>query len=217
MEFESIIFDVDGTLWDSRALLAEAYNNQLQAEGITDLHVTAELLTPLFGRTMTALADGLFEGYVPAPERYALMDRCIIRMDRHMQAFAGPHMGYPHLRSTLEQLKKRHRLFIVSNGQKGYPQMAANKLGLADLMDGYLSFGDTGKPKGQTILQLMQQHNIQNAVYVGDTQGDLEACQEAGIPFIFTSFGFGQPEQWYAKVDCFSQLSEVLSYGNSDE
>ena len=210
MTFESIIFDVDGTLWDSRALLAEAYNVQLQQEGITGLHVTAEILKPLFGKPMNELADGLFGGVVPAPERYALMDRCIARMDKHMEDHAGPHMGYADLRTTMETLKKNHRLFIVSNGQKGYPQMAANKLGLADLMDGYLSWGDTGKSKGQTILLLMQQHNIQSAVYIGDTQGDLEACREANIPFIFTAFGFGQPEEYYAKVDTFAQLLEVL-------
>ena len=209
MQFESIIFDVDGTLWDSRALLAQAYNDQLREEGITGLYVTAELLKPLFGKTMTTLADGLFEGFVPAPERYELMDRCIVRMDDYMESYAGPHMGYPGLRATLEILKKNHRLFIVSNGQKGYPQMAANKLGLADLMDGYLSFGDTGTSKGQTLLRLMQEHHIQSAVYVGDTQGDLEACQEAQIPFIFTAFGFGQPESWYAKIDSFSELIQL--------
>lgn len=210
MTFESIIFDVDGTLWDSRALLAEAYNAQLQEEGITGLHVTAEILKPLFGKPMNELADGLFGGIVPAPERYALMDRCIARMDKHMEAHAGTHMGYPELRRTMEKLKETCRLFIVSNGQKGYPQIAAKKLELADLMDGYLSWGDTGKSKGQTILQLMQQYDIQSAVYIGDTQGDLEACREAKIPFVFTSFGFGQPEEYYAKVDRFSDLLEVL-------
>lgn len=210
MAFESIIFDVDGTLWDSRALLASAYNAQLKDEGIEGLHVTAEILKPLFGKPMDQLADGLFDGFVPAPERYRLMDRCITRMDAFMEEKAGPHMGYPDLRATMEQLKKNHRLFIVSNGQKGYPQMAANKLGLSDLMDGYLSWGDTGKSKGQTILQLMKTHGIESAVYIGDTQGDLEACREAGIPFVFTSFGFGQPESWYAKVDRFCDLLEVL-------
>ena len=210
MAFESIIFDVDGTLWDSRALLAEAYNAQLAEEGITGLHVTAQILKPLFGKPMNELADGLFGAIVPAPERYALMDRCIARMDRHMEDHAGPHMGYPQLRPTMEALKKNHRLFIVSNGQKGYPQMAANKLGLADLIDGYLSWGDTGKSKGQTILQLMKTHNIESAVYIGDTQGDLEACREAGIDFVFTAFGFGQPESYYAKADRFCDLLEVL-------
>ena len=207
MKFESIIFDVDGTLWDSRALLADAYNVQLQREGLP-ADVTAEKLKPLFGKTMTLIADGLFPE-TPAPERYRLMDRCILQMDKHLEAYASPAIGYPEIRQTMEILAKKHRLFIVSNGQKGYPQMAAKKLELADLITGYLSFGDTGLSKGQTILQLMRQPNIESAVYVGDTQGDLEACKEAGIPFIWTSFGFGTPESYYAKADSFSDLLQL--------
>lgn len=206
MKFESIIFDVDGTLWDSRALLAEAYNEQLRQEGLDHIHVTAEKLRPLFGKTMTMLADGLF-GEIPAPARYKLMDRCILRMDDHLERFAGPQIGYPDLRQTMETLAKSHRLYIVSNGQKGYPQLAAKKLGLADLIHGYLSFGDTGTSKGQTILRLMKEERIQSAVYVGDTQGDLEACQEADIPFIWAAFGFGVPESYYAKIEKFADLT----------
>ncbi len=204
MKFESIIFDVDGTLWDSRALLADAYNVQLKREGLP-ADVTAEKLRPLFGKTMTLLADGLFPE-IPVPERYALMDRCILQMDSHLAQYASPAIGYPEIRQTMEVLVKDHRLFIVSNGQKGYPQLAAQKLEIADLITGYLSFGDTGTSKGQTILQLMEQHNIESAVYVGDTQGDLEACREANIPFIWTSFGFGKPEEYWAKADTFADL-----------
>ena len=207
MNYESIIFDVDGTLWDSRALLAQAYNAQLRSEGLP-AEVTVEILSPLFGRTMTALADGVFPN-VPAPERYALMDRCILKMDAYLEKYASPAIGYPELRRVMETLKKNHRLFIVSNGHKGYPQLAAQTLGLSDLMDGYLSFGDTGKGKGQTLLQLMEMHNIQSAVYVGDTQGDLEACREAGIDFIWTAYGFGTPESYWAKVDTFAQLLDL--------
>lgn len=207
MKYESLIFDVDGTLWDSRSLLADAYNFQLEAEGMTP-YVTVDILKPLFGRTMTALADGLFP-QVEAPERYALMDRCIVRMNEYLEKYASPAIGYDDLRSTMETLARNHRLFIVSNGQKGYAQMAGNKLGLADLISGYLSWGDTLKPKGQTIAQLMKAHNIESAAYIGDTQGDLEACKEAGIDFIWSSYGFGTPETYQHKIDSLAQLSEL--------
>ena len=52
----------------------------------------------------------------------------------------------------------------------------------------------------------MAKHNIENAVYVGDTQGDYEATVEAGIPFIFCTFGFGEPAGWEAKIDAFEEL-----------
>lgn len=50
MNYESLIFDIDGTLWDSRALVAEGYNIQLKKEGLSRYRITAETLKPLFGR-----------------------------------------------------------------------------------------------------------------------------------------------------------------------
>ena len=76
MKYESLIFDIDGTLWDSRALVAEGYNIQLKAEGLDHLCVTAEDLKPLFGKVMTEIADAMLAS-IPLPERYELMDRCM--------------------------------------------------------------------------------------------------------------------------------------------
>ena len=106
----------------------------------------------------------------------------------------------------MAELAKKHRLFIVSNGQKGYPQLAARKLGVDHLIAGYLSYGDTGTHKGETIRILMRDHNITNAVYVGDTQGDYEATVDAGIDFIWADYGFGKPDTCRAVIHCFKDL-----------
>ena len=76
MNFESLIFDIDGTLWDSRALVAIGYNIQLEREGLGHLATNADVLKTLFGKTMTDIADVLFDE-IPAPERYDLMERCM--------------------------------------------------------------------------------------------------------------------------------------------
>ena len=81
-----------------------------------------------------------------------------------------------------------------------------DKLGSRHLFEGWMCFGDTGLPKGDNIRILMERHGITDAVYIGDTQGDLEASQKAGIPFIFCTFGFGNPETYDAKIDAFSDL-----------
>ena len=207
MNYESLIFDIDGTLWDSRALVAEGYNIQLEKEGLQHLFVTAETLRPLFGKVMSAIADSIFESIAP-PERYELMERCMDTENRYL--FANEcKIGYPKVKETLAELAKKHRIFIVSNSQCGYPELCIEKLGLTDYVEGHMCFGDTGTSKGQTILTLIRKHNIGSCIYIGDTQGDLEACQEAGIPFIFCGYGLGQAESYDAKIDSIEDLLKM--------
>ena len=204
MNYESIIFDIDGTLWDSRALVAEGYNIQLEREGLQHLFVNADILKPLFGKTMTDIADVLLAS-IDKAERYDLMERCMATENEYL--FQNPcQIGYPRVKETLEELSKHHRLFIVSNSQCGYPELCMEKLGLAPYIEGHLCFGDTGTSKGQTILTLMRKHNIRSAVYIGDTQGDREACLEANVPFVFCTYGLGQADSWDAAIDKIDDL-----------
>lgn len=204
MNCESLIFDIDGTLWDSRQLVAEGYNIQLEREGLQHLFVNADILKPLFGKTMTEIADVLLAS-IDVSERYDLMERCMATENEYL--FQNPcRIGYPKVKETLEELKKKYRLFIVSNSQCGYPELCIDKLGLGDLIEGHMCFGDTGTSKGQTIPTLMKKHNIRSAVYIGDTQGDREACLEAKVPFIFCTYGLGQAESWDAKINSIDDL-----------
>ena len=204
MNVESLIFDIDGTLWDSRQLVAEGYNIQLEREGLSHLAVDAEMLRPLFGKVMTEIADVILASIDPS-ERYALMERCMKTENDYL--FANEcRIGYPRVKETLAELAKRYRLFIVSNSQCGYPELCIEKLGLSEYVEGHMCFGDTGTSKGQTILTLIRKHNIGSCVYIGDTQGDLEACREAGVPFIFAAYGLGSADAWDAKIEAIDQL-----------
>ena len=205
---ESVIFDIDGTLWDSRALVAEGYNIQLRSEGYDHLCVNAEVLRPLFGKVMTEIADAIL-AEIPVPERYALMERCMATENRYLEENECK-IGYEGVKQTLEELAKTYRLFIVSNAQCGYPELCIEKLGLGEVIRGHLCFGDTGTEKGETILELMRRHDITDAVYIGDTQGDYEATQVANIPFIWAAYGFGSPEGAAGRITDIRQLPETL-------
>ena len=204
MNYESLIFDIDGTLWDSRALVAEGYNIQLKKEGLDHLCVDAEILKSQFGKVKNVIADDLFAS-IPVPERYHLIDRCMEMEQIHMHQDPC-NIGYPRVLETIRELAKKHRLFIVSNCECGYPELTMEKLGLTPYIQGHLCFGDTGTSKGQTILKLMRDHNIESCIYIGDTQGDYKATVEAGIPFIWASYGFGNPDGYTKKIDSFEEL-----------
>ena len=209
MQYESLIFDIDGTLWDSRALVAEGYNIQLAKEGLSHLAVNAEMFLSLFGKVMTEIADSIFSS-IPTPERYALMERCMDTENAYLKANEC-RIGYPGIRQTMEALAKNHRLFIVSNSQKGYPELCIEKLGLTDLIQGHLCFGDSGTSKGKTIRTLMEKYEITSCAYIGDTQADYEATLEANVPFIWASYGFGTPDGYDLKIDRFTDLLNLRS------
>lgn len=210
MDFETLIFDIDGTLWDSRALVAEGYNIQLRREGLSHLCTDAEALRPLFGKVMTEIADLLFSS-IPAPERYRLMERCMDTENRYLEENECA-IGYAGVKQTLEALAKNHRLFIASNSQRGYPELCISKLGLEDCIAGHICFGDTGLCKGETIKILMLRHGITSACYIGDTQGDADAAKIAGIPFIWATYGFGAVAKYDAKIDDIRLLPDCLNH-----
>ena len=204
---ESLIFDIDGTLWDSRALVAEGYNIQLKKEGLDHLCVDADTLKPLFGKVMTDIADAILAS-IPEDRRYGLMERCMDTENRYLYENEC-RIGYPQVKETIAELSKHYRLFIVSNSQCGYPELCMDKLGLTPYIEGHLCFGDTGTSKGKTIRTLMEKYNIQSCAYIGDTQGDYEATVEAGVPFIWAAYGFGAPEGYVAKIDSFGELRNM--------
>ena len=157
---------------------------------------------------MTEIADAILAS-VPENQRYALMERCMDTENRYL-AENECRIGYDGVKETLEELAKRYRLFIVSNAQCGYPELCMEKLGIGHLIEGHLCFGDTGTEKGQTILELMRRHHIDDAVYIGDTQGDYEATVVAGIPFIWAAYGFGNPSAADATICQICDLPQAV-------
>lgn len=46
-------------------------------------------------------------------------------------------------------------------------------------------------PKSENIKLIIERNNLKDAIYVGDTELDMEATFAAGIPFVFAEYGFG--------------------------
>ena len=103
-------------------------------------------------------------------------------------------------------------VFIVSNCQSGYIELVMEKTGITEYVKDFECFGDTGKNKDENIKLIVERNNLKKPVYVGDTQGDYEACTKAGVPFIWAAYGFGRPDddKYFAKLEDFPKLEELL-------
>ncbi len=186
---DSIIFDVDGTLWDATDACAIAWTKAIhQATGLNKI-ITPEILKNLFGRTLSDIADIVFEGF-PKEERMRLINLCCD--EEHRTLLAHPAPLYPRLEEALKALSQKYRLFIVSNCQAGYIEVFLKATGFSSYFEGHLCPGDTGHAKAANIAQIIRDYHLQSPVYVGDTQGDYIATKENQIPFIFAAYGFGQ-------------------------
>ena len=99
---------------------------------------------------------------------------------------------------------------IVSNSQSGYIEAMLKNTGLGEYFVDHLCFGDTLKQKGENIRLIMERGGVKEAVYVGDTQGDANACDMAGVPMIYASYGFGNVEGDYPVIRKFSDLLDLF-------
>ena len=204
---DGIIFDVDGTLWDSTDSVAKSWNLAIRENSSLDLTIDGEILQGLFGKTMTEIADALFPS-LSEEERMNFIQICFDYENRYLETHPG--RMYDGVVDTVKKLSERYPLFIVSNCQCGYIEAMLNASGLGPYIKDHLCFGETQTPKGDTIRTLVGRNALKAPVYVGDTQGDADACKAAGVPFIFAEYGFGSVPEAKTKIRTFPDLKNLF-------
>ena len=204
---DAVLLDVDGTLWDSTALVAEAWMQALKEDGI-DRKVTPEQLKKLFGKPMDVIADLLLPE-LGQETRYRALRRCMDREEKVLEENKKD-ISYPGVTETIRKLAGKIPVCIVSNCQSGYIELVCEKLGITEVITDKECYGDTGLYKADNIKKLVERNGYHAPVYVGDIAGDLEAAREAGVPFIHAAYGFGHVEGADAVIESFAELIGVL-------
>lgn len=204
---DSIIFDLDGTLWNSTPEVAIAFQKVLKEKypEVTD-EVTAERLSSLFGLPLDVIGIKLFQSVDEARAVKIIEDCCAYEC-----VYLAEHGAtlYEGLEETLAQLSEKLKLFIVSNCQEGYIQCFFQAYPhLEKYFTDYEYPGRSGKLKADNIKMIIERNKLSNPIYVGDTQGDAQAAKEAGLPFVFARYGFGQVSEYADVIDSLPELVE---------
>ncbi|KLU60621.1 phosphoglycolate phosphatase [Peptococcaceae bacterium CEB3] len=189
MMIDSILFDLDGTLWDSTDVVVRAWNQVLRKTG-GPIQVTAEEIQGVMGLQQPEIAQKLLPGLESGTAKELMAEcnawECDMLRREGGRVFAG-------LEETLRQLYPKFPLFIVSNCQCGYIESFLFAHDLGKYFIDFECAGKTGLPKGENIKTVIARNGLKSPVYVGDTDGDREAAHLTGTPFIFAAYGFGNP------------------------
>ena len=206
---KGILFDLDGTLWDSAAQVIEAWNETIRKEGRTEQFTVADMHN-FMGRTIEVIAAMMFPAE-PEAEQLRLLMKCT----ENEHAYLADHYGvlYDGEETVMRTLAKDYVLGIVSNCQDGYIERYLNpkENAFTDVFSDLECAGRTGLSKGQNIRLVMERQGITDCIYVGDTQGDADAAKEAGIPFIHAAYGFGNVDACAASLHDIRELPETAA------
>lgn len=193
--FSLVVFDLDGTLVDSRADLAAAANETLAVYGLAPLEV--EAVAAMVGEGVRTLLDRAFatRGAVPPPEA---VERFLGAYDRRLIERTRPYAG---VRETLAALEGRVGMAVLTNKPTAPAVQILEGLGLAPVFSAVVG-GDgpfPRKPAPDGLLGLARQVAAPAAavLLVGDSWIDAETALNAGTRFCLARYGFGC-SPWHA-------------------
>lgn len=205
--FDSIIFDLDGTLWDTSETCAKAWNNALVELEITDRQVTAEGIRSVTGMPFYVCVRTLFSDLDTALVG-ELADRIDTQEWLHLTAAGG--LIYDGVLEGVKRLAEHYELFIISNCQSWYLQLFLEQSGLRSYFAASTCHGDSGIEKSAMIVDLCKTRALSSPIYVGDTLGDQTASLRAGVSFGHACYGFGTSDSSTAAFITFPELVEYF-------
>lgn len=203
---KGILFDLDGTLWDSAEAVTLSWNRVLERTGRPE-RMTTEWMYTLMGKTMDDIAMAMFP-----TEKHEEAVRVLGICMEEENAYVREHGGklFPGLEEILAELKSQGWfLGIVSNCQEGYIEAFLAYHQLEKYFDDTENVGHTGQGKGHNIRLVVERNRLERAIYLGDTQGDYDAATEAGVPFLHAAYGFGTVPAGTASISDIRELPDA--------
>lgn len=204
MNNDSIIFDIDGTLWNACPAIAKGWNAGLAKLNINK-KVVAEQIESVAGNPHEQCIEILLPGLqAQYPELLPIFNDCEIKAVR-----TDGGTFYDSVIDGIKELADLQRIFLVSNCQDWYMQVFFEFSELGPLLDGFDCCGMSGLPKDQMLSRIRSDYSLNNPVYIGDTAGDEKAANLANMEFIHAGYGFGRPEN---KAKSFDSFAALLDY-----
>jgi phosphoglycolate phosphatase len=206
MNPQLLIFDLDGTLVDSRADLATAVNLMRAHFGLTPLSL--DTVTRFIGNGVRVLVTRALEGTGIDIDQAMAVQRPL-----YIANLVNQTTLYPGVLEGLDILHSAgHTLAVATNKPIEASNRILDHLGIANLFIAILGGGSVPnlKPHPEMVETLMHKAGIppRNTWVIGDNYTDLECARNANASSIFVTYGYGTPgaETPTRQVNSFKEL-----------
>lgn len=187
-----LIFDLDGTLIDSRADLTASIFYALQTIGINEFHPQD-------------ISEELKNGTLVTIRNYLRSTNTLNHYDKVISLFKGYYaqhlldhtVFYPDVIATLELFREKKKAIVTSKFQEFAMAIVkkANAMSLFDLILGYDTLPFT-KPSPELVFHVLHSLHVHpdQTVMVGDTALDIHMGKNAGVYTCGVTYGLGSRE-----------------------
>lgn len=195
MSYQTYVFDLDGTLLDTLGDLAASVNYAMRTHGMPE-HSVDEVC-----RFVGNGVRRLMERAVPGGAAHPAFEASFATFRRHYMEHSldttRPYKGIPEM---LQELKRRGRHTAVVSNKFDAATKELCRHFFPDTIDvavgEHEAEGIRKKPAPDTVLQALSQLGVgqEGAVYVGDSDVDIQTARNSGLPCISVLWGFRDRE-----------------------
>ncbi len=202
--FDSLIFDMDSTLWDAVDTYVKIWNVTYSRLGL-DASTDRTQLLQCMGMTLDSIIDRIASVSVDRK----LFAGTLRAVDKEILPRDGGTL-YDGVAELIPELARHYKLFMVSNCGPDGLNMFLDFTGLRPWFTDTLTNGETHRPKEDNMLTLIQRHGLKAPVYIGDTEGDCRSTHAAGLPFMHAAYGFGSAPDADFRANTFREIADFF-------
>ena len=194
MKYRLAIFDMDGTILNTLTDIADSLNAVLLQAGLPTR--TLEQTRRFVGNGIPKLIERAVAPVTDPVVREQVLSFFLAYYKQHCADKTAPYAGIPAL---LEELRAKGVLLAVLSNKADEPVKALAEQyfpGLFDLALGQREKVPT-KPAPDGVFEVLRHFGVERteAVYIGDSEVDVQTAQNAGVDGIFVTFGFRSEQE----------------------